>query len=54
MPMPAPASMPMEAMDAAKQQLGEMAKRARSKSEYDSVMPEQKASSAYYGSSAQL
>ncbi|MDD1618317.1 MAG: hypothetical protein LUQ52_02115 [Methylococcaceae bacterium] len=51
-PMPAPATMPMEAMDAAQQQLGELAKRARSKNEYERAMPEQKASGAYYGSSA--
>ena len=51
MPMPAPASMPMDAMDAAKEQLGGMAKRARSKSEYDRVMSEEKEASTYYGSS---
>ena len=51
-PMPAPAPMPMEAMDAAQQQLEGVAKRARSKSEYESDMPEQKALSDYYGSSA--
>ena len=51
-PMPAPANMPMEAMDAAKQQLGEVAKRARGKSEANRAMPEQKALGAYYGSSA--
>jgi hypothetical protein len=47
-----PASMPMVAMDAAKQQLGEVAKRARGKAEYYSAMPEQKEGGAYYGSSA--
>lgn len=47
-----PATMPMEAMDAAQQQLGEMAKRARGKGGYNRVMPEQKALSTYYGSSA--
>ena len=51
-PMPAPAPMPMEAMDAAQQQLGEVAKRARSKSGYESDMPEQKTLNDYYGSSA--
>ena len=51
-PMPAPASMPMEAMDAAQQQLGEVTKRAPGKNEYQSVMPEQKALNDYYGSSA--
>jgi len=49
---PMPATMPMEAMDAAKQQLGEVAKRARGKAEYDSVRSEEKESGAYYGSSA--
>jgi hypothetical protein len=42
----------MEPMDAAQQQLGEMAKRAPGKDEYNRAMPEQKALSAYYGSSA--
>jgi len=51
-PMPAPATMPMEAMDAAQQQLGKMAKRTPSKSEYDSAMSEEKVSDAYYGGSA--
>ncbi len=51
-PMPAPASMSMEAMDAAQQQLGKMAKRAPGKkNEYDSDMAEEKVSDAYYGSS---
>ena len=39
-------------MDAAKQQLGKVANRARSKEEYERAMPEQKALSDYYGSSA--
>ncbi len=51
-PMPSPATMPMEAMDAVQQQLGEVAKRASSKNEYESAMPEQKATGDYYGSSA--
>ncbi len=52
MPASAPAPMPMEAMDAAQQQLGEVAKRARGKTENANDMPEQKALSDYYGSSA--
>jgi hypothetical protein len=50
MPAP-PASMPVETMDAAQQQLGKAAKRVPSKNEYDSAIPEQKTSSDYYGSS---
>ena len=51
-PMPAPATMPMEAMDAAQQKLGKIAETVRRKSEYDSAMSEEKESGAYYGSSA--
>jgi len=47
-PMPAPPSMPMEAMDAAQQQLGEVAKRARGKAEYDSLMSEEKEAGASF------
>jgi hypothetical protein len=47
-----PVTMPMEAMDAAQQQLGGVAKRARGKSETNRAMPEQKALGAYSGSSA--
>ena len=47
-----PATMPMEAMDAAKQKLGKIAQRTRSKAEYDSAGSEEKASGAYYGGSA--
>ena len=49
-PMPAP--MPMEAMDATQQPLGGVAKRAQSKAEYLSAMPEQQASVAFSGSTA--
>lgn len=47
-----PSTMPMEAMDAAQQKLKEVAKRAGGKTEYNRTMPEQKALSAYYGSSS--
>ena len=49
-PMPAP--MPMEAMDAVKQNVGKMAETVRRKSEYSSAMSEENESGSYYGSSA--
>ena len=47
-----PATMPMEAMDAAKQKLGKIAQTARRKNEYDRTLSEEKESGAYYGSSS--
>ena len=49
---PAPAPMPMEAMDDAQQQLGEVAKSARTKTMSNSAMPEQKGLNDYLGGSA--
>ena len=49
---PAPASMPMEAMDTKQQPLGGVAKSTRSKAMSSSAMPEQQASAAYYDSNA--
>ena len=49
-PMPAP--MPMEAMDAVKQNVGKMAETVRRKSEYSSAMSEENESGSYYGGSA--
>ena len=49
-PMPAP--MPMAAMDVTQQPLEGVAKRAQSKAEYLSSMPEQQESAAYYDSNA--
>ncbi len=46
-----PATMPMEAMDAAKQKLGKIAQTARGKAE-DSARSEEKAAGAYYGRSS--
>ncbi|MDD5322545.1 MAG: hypothetical protein PHD43_18410, partial [Methylococcales bacterium] len=47
-----PATMPMEALDAAKQKLGKVAQRAHIKAQSDIDMSEEKESGAYYGSSA--
>ena len=49
---PIPMSMPMEAMDATQQPLGEVAKSTRSKAMSSSSMPEQPALAAYSGISA--
>ncbi len=47
-----PAAMPMEAMDAAQQKLGGMAKRESGKAVYNRALPEQNALSAYYAGSS--
>ena len=52
MPMPASPAMPMETMDAAQQQLGEVTKGASGKNEYESEMQEQKTSGDYSGISS--